>query len=82
MQTLHEVEQSSALPCPKDCGLMVGCPKGKKSQRYPRKTIKDRAKKTSEVGKSLSSFATGKLQKKKKKKRENIERKREAGNDR
>ena len=44
------------------------CPKGKKSLRYHRKTIKDRVKKTTEPGKSLSSFARGKLQKK----RENI----------
>ena len=42
--------------------------------------IKDRAKKTSEAGKSLSSFARGKLEKKKT--GESVERKREAGNNR
>ena len=42
---------------------MLGCPKGKRSPRYHRKTRKDRAKKTDEARKTLSSFARGKLQK-------------------
>jgi len=46
---------------------MLGCPKGKRSQRYHRKmSLKDPAKKTCEAGKTLSSFARGKLPKKKK----------------
>ena len=59
-------------------GGTVEYPKGKRNPRYHRKTRKDRAKKTSEAGKTLSSFARGKLQKMGEK---FIEWKREAGND-
>ena len=60
-KSLMKSRQSSALPHPKNCRLMLGCPEGKRSPRYHRKRTKDRAKKTSEAGKTLSSSARGKL---------------------
>ena len=58
----HETVETGLDPRPR--GIIVGCPKGEKSPRYQRKMTRDHAKKTSEAGKSLSSFARGKLQKK------------------
>ena len=53
-----------ALPRPKNRGLMLGCPSGKKFVRYHRKKQQRIVLvKTSEAGNTLSFFARGKLQK-------------------